>query len=275
MNRFTPLFSVLAAISLLAGCCNSRLPQRVEYPRYSFRSDTLLELVALERTDTAAVLSFKAFFNPRWYINFSPGAYLTDGNERYALTGAEGITPGEELYMDDSGSASFRLMFEPLPPEVTDISLIEQEDAAYAFNFYHIDLGGHSIAAPSAQQDSESLPSTDNLTPNEKATVEVRMPGSLTGLPAVRIAVSVKDPTGQRDYLSTLDENGTATVSVGPLSGPASALLEVGNGITSDWIPLKPGGTVRITVDGSARALTLKRFSLKDDGSAPPVFTYE
>lgn len=138
---FAPGFAAALALLLLAAGCGGESPRRIDFPTYSYRSDITQELVSVEVSDASTVLSFKSFFNPGWYINISPGAYLTtDGKDRYHLTGSSGITPGTELYMDENGNAEYKLIFEPLPTGTTDVSLIEQEDAAYAFNFYHICL---------------------------------------------------------------------------------------------------------------------------------------
>lgn len=189
--------AVAAGLLMLAGC-SGRLPQKVDFPRYAYRSDTILELVSVERTGSATVLVFEAFFNPQWYINISPDAYLTDGENHYALTGSEDITPGSDLYMDANGRARFKLLFEPLPSSVRDISLIEQENAAYSFNFYHIDLRSPKTIAKKGAADQEisrqitpgKLPAESHIiqeenpqigSESENTTVEVRLLHSPAG----------------------------------------------------------------------------------------------
>ena len=260
MRPLVKYAALAAGLMLLAGC--GRLPGKVDFPRYAYRSDAVLELVSVERTDTATVLSFKSFFIPRWYINISSGAYLTDGKNQYRLTGAEGITPDEELYMGEDGNATFKLFFEPLPRKVREVSLIEQEDAAYAFNFYRIDLSGKHLATP----EKTFVVQTGNEPTEGKTTVEVRMPCSLAGLPVVRVALVVNPsvPEGEHVYLSSFDDNGTAIFAF-EQDDAAEAFIEVGNGFTADRFRVEPGGHIIVTVDGSDRNLTVERFGLKED----------
>ena len=99
--------SIFVLTILLTAACSGPLPQKVDYPHYAFRNANSQELVSVERTDTATILSFKSFFRPNWWILVAPEAYLTDGTARYALKGTEGITPGEHLHMDDNGNAEY------------------------------------------------------------------------------------------------------------------------------------------------------------------------
>ena len=126
-------------IFVLLFSCTGKLPQKVDYPRYAFRNASSQELVSVERTDTATILSFHSFLDSflphqHQWVRVAKEAYLTDGEKRYALIGAEGITPDENLFMDDKGEAEYKLLFEPIPSRLRDISFIENEDAG-AFTF--------------------------------------------------------------------------------------------------------------------------------------------
>lgn len=197
---FAPGFAAALALLLLAAGCGGESPRRIDFPTYTYRSDITQELVSVEVSDASTVLSFKSFFNPGWYINISPGAYLTtDGKDRYHLTGSSGITPGTELYMDENGNAEYKLIFEPLPTGTTDVSLIEQEDAAYAFNFYHICLDPSQTVT---EIPALSVTSTDDL------------PHTDPFYTAVDVHISYPQP------LSRLAETNT------PVSHPLSGLPE-------------------------------------------------
>lgn len=189
---FAPGFAAALALLLLAAGCGGESPRRIDFPTYSYRSDITQELVSVEVSDASTVLSFKSFFNPGWYINISPGAYLTtDGKDRYHLTGSSGITPGTELYMDENGNAEYKLIFEPLPPGTTDVSLIEQEDAAYAFNFYHICLDPSQAFT---EIPALSVTSTDDLPHTDPfytvVDVKISCPQPLSGLPEANTPAS-------------------------------------------------------------------------------------
>lgn len=189
---FAPGFAAALALLLLAAGCGGESPRRIDFPTYSYRSDITQELVSVEVSDASTVLSFKSFFNPGWYINISPGAYLTtDGKDRYHLTGSSGITPGTELYMDENGNAEYKLIFEPLPPGTTDVSLIEQEDAAYAFNFYHICLDPSQAFT---EIPALSITSTDDLPHTDPfytvVDVKISCPQPLSSLPEANTPAS-------------------------------------------------------------------------------------
>ena len=68
MNRIT-----LALLGLLLVACTGELPRKVDYPHYAFRNVSTQELVCVERTDTATILSFKSFFQPHFWIRVAPG----------------------------------------------------------------------------------------------------------------------------------------------------------------------------------------------------------
>lgn len=300
---FAPGFAAALALLLLAAGCGGESPRRIDFPTYTYRSDITQELVSVEVSDASTVLSFKSFFNPGWYINISPGAYLTtDGKDRYHLTGSSGITPGMELYMDENGNAEYQLIFEPLPPGTTDVSLIEQEDAAYAFNFYHICLDPSQAFT---EIPALSVTSTDDLTHTDPfytvVDVKISCPQPLSGLPEAHTPAShplsglpeahtptthplsglpeVNTPTSQP--LAGLPEVKVALVvkildqdqlSVLDENGSASfelylsrrsqAFVELGNGNTSDPFVIEAGSHLTVTLDGSSRALTTSRFSL-------------
>ena len=198
--------AVAAGLLMLAGC-SGRLPQKVDFPRYAYRSDAILELVCVERTGSATILAFEAFFNPLWYINISPDAYLTDGENHYALTGSEDLTPGSDLYMDANGRARFKLLFEPLPSSVRDVSLIEQENAAYSFNFYHIDLRSPKAVVPKGASDQEtSRQITPGKLPAESHTIQGDnlQPGSESGNTTVEVRL-LHSPAGRQKGESASD----------------------------------------------------------------------
>ena len=222
---FAPGFAAALALLLLAAGCGGESPRRIDFPTYSYRSDITQELVSVEVSDASTVLSFKSFFNPGWYINISPGAYLTtDGKDRYHLTGSSGITPGTELYMDENGNAEYKLIFEPLPPGTTDVSLIEQEDAAYAFNFYHICLDPSQTVT---ETPALSVTSTDDLQHTDPfytvVDVHISYPQPLSSLPEANTPVShplsglPEANTPASHPLSGLPEANTPTTH--PLSG--------------------------------------------------------
>lgn len=258
---------------LLFFSCTGKMPWKVDYPRYDFRNTSSQELVCVERTDTATILSFHSFFIPRQWIRVAKEAYLTDGAKHYSLIGSEGITPGEDLFMDDKGEAEYKLLFEPIPSRVREISYIENEEAG-AFLFYHIDLTGTKrplLKTPSF--DSETLPEADLKT--GESSLEVHLPFSLKGLPQVSAKLYVDDffPPVQNEYSTVIGENGVASFTF-EQNGPARAILFIGQEIhTPGYIIINPGDKIEVTVDPSGRNMTVERFKLDEAPTQEAVFT--
>ena len=266
-------FYYLAILCPLLAACAGKMPQKVEYPHYAFRNTNTQELISVERTDTATILSFKSFYTPHWWIVVAPGAYLTDGTQRYALIGTEGITPGEHLFMDDNGNAEYKLFFEPIPSKLRDISYIEAEGVSGSFDFYHIDLTGENkplLKAPSNLPDA--LPQMD-LKIGE-STLKVKLPCSLKGLPVPTVSLFVNDffPPQQVEYSGVMDENGEASFTF-EQHGPAKAFLSIGNGVAIGYILINPGETVTATVDASGRYITVEQLKLDETPAPEGVYT--
>lgn len=81
-------------------------------------SNTSLLIKKVELTDTATILHAKIFYNHGQWVRISPATYLkTDGEKKYKLVSAKGITPGKEFFLPESGEAEFELTFAPLPKD--------------------------------------------------------------------------------------------------------------------------------------------------------------
>ena len=52
---------LLMTLAGLLGACRPQLPAAVDYPYYAYRNALSLELLRVERTDTAAVLSVRGY----------------------------------------------------------------------------------------------------------------------------------------------------------------------------------------------------------------------
>ena len=261
---------LLAMTLALLAACTGELPQKVMYPHYAFRNTNSQELLYVERTDTATVLAFKSFFRPHWWIRVASEAYLTDGKTRYALTGTEGITPDEEMYMDDTGMAEYKLFFEPIPAKAKEISYIETIEVARGFNFYHIDLTGK---APAGLKAPGKLPAAlpEVALKSGETTLEIQLPCSLAGLPKVEVTVYLNTfcPQEQKEYSGVMDEKGKASFSFN-LFGPAQAMVVVGSEMVVGSVMLDPGEKATMLVDASGRDQTIARLELAE--KAPQRF---
>ncbi len=261
---------LLAMTLAMLTACTGELPQKVMYPHYAFRNTNSQELLYVERTDTATVLAFKSFFQPHWWIRVASSAYLTDGKTRYALKGTEGITPDEELYMDDTGMAEYKLFFEPIPAKAKEISYIETVEVARGFNFYHIDLTGK---APAGLKAPGKLPAAlpEVALKSGETTLEIQLPCSLAGLPKVEVTVYLNTfcPQEQKEYSGVMDEKGKASFSFN-LFGPAQAMVVVGSEMVVGSVMLDPGEKATMLVDASGRDQAIARLELAE--KAPQRF---
>lgn len=133
-----------AAFGALLTSCTPR-ERVVEDPFIEAANTMTLDVVKVSLCDTATVLDVEAWYTPRYWIRIVHDTYLQAGGRKYALTAAEGITPDSLFWMPDSGRASFRLTFEPLPLRTQSFDFIES-DCDDCFKLYGIDLSGKKRA---------------------------------------------------------------------------------------------------------------------------------
>lgn len=114
----------------------------IEQPPFINWSSRSLEIDKVGLSDTATVLHIKAFYRPNNWIRIASGSFLkgNDG-ELYQLRYGIGITPDQEFWMPESGQAEFKLVFPPLPKNVTSIDFSEG-DIDGAFKIWGIQLDG-------------------------------------------------------------------------------------------------------------------------------------
>ena len=134
------LILAIAAIALLAGC-GTPSPRTVEYPLIGQVSTNTIDISRVELADSATILTVDARYQPHSWIRISPQTTLHSGGKSYALVSGEGIVPGEEFWMPDSGEASFRLIFEPLPLGAKSFDFVEGNSQG-DFRLLDVDLTG-------------------------------------------------------------------------------------------------------------------------------------
>ena len=130
----------VAAVVLLAGC-GTPAPRTVEYPLIGQVSTNTIDISRVELADSATILTVDARYQPHSWIRISPQTTLKSGGKSYALVSGEGIVPGEEFWMPDSGKASFRLVFEPLPLGAKSFDFVEGNSQG-DFRLLDVDLTG-------------------------------------------------------------------------------------------------------------------------------------
>ena len=247
MKRNQILFLAMAWTLLLASCGYRQ--RVVENPLIGNAATTAMDVVKVQLTDSVTMLDVNAYYYPNYWIKIASDSYLQAKGKHYALTGADGIEQDSLFWMPESGEASFRLMFEPLPDDTDEFDFIEP--AADGWKIYDIDLTGEKrYGAP------EGLPQEAM---QEDGLTSVPEPALKAGETTVRVHMLYfhKDiDTEVPLYLNTLcgmqeqltvpidPETGIATAKFMQY-GPAQAFMTIGGHI---W--LSPGETVDVYVDG-------------------------
>lgn len=126
-RTFLPVLALLAAF--VGGAFTAQAKDKViEHPAFTTGNTPAIEVSRVAMSDTATVLHVYARFTPKNWISIAKTAALTDNNGRkYACLGGDGITPGEKLWMPESGEAEFRLIFEPVDPKAATVTFTEDE----------------------------------------------------------------------------------------------------------------------------------------------------
>lgn len=106
----------------------------VTYPKYSANATSaILDIESVKLSDSGTTIRFSVTFTPGWWISISPEAFLTtDNGTQLHLIGSDGITPGDQFYTDEKGSASFSLTFESLPADSEHISFFEGPNSEWS-----------------------------------------------------------------------------------------------------------------------------------------------
>lgn len=137
----------------------------VSRPPFTARSSATLEIDKIVLSDTATVFFIDAFYMPRNWIRIDKDTYLKAGNTRIPIRSSDGIELSKEFWMPDSGEASFRLVFPPLPKGTKTIDFIES-DCEDCFKIWDIRLDGRpapvtidkSWTQPPVESEAERTP---------------------------------------------------------------------------------------------------------------------
>lgn len=98
----------------------------VKNPEYDYNETIgMLDVECVEISENGTKIDFLANNTPGAGITISPESYLlTDDGIKLKLTGSNGITPGEDFYVDENGTGHFSLIYEALPEEVLSFTYV-------------------------------------------------------------------------------------------------------------------------------------------------------
>ena len=229
---------------LWAACTSG--PRTVENPLIETANTMTLDISRVELTDTATILTVDAYFNPHMWIRIDSRTYLRADGRKYAMTRAEGITPDSLFWMPESGEATFRLTFQPLPLRTKSFDFIES-DCEDCFKLFGIDLTGKTeyeapqgIPAEALAMDADA-PLPAPIFQIGETTVDLHLLNYRKEL-GKEISLYVNTLLGGQDeYIASIDSvTGVATFRFMQY-GPAQAFAVIGHqlGVGSAW--LAPG----------------------------------
>lgn len=118
------LFLSAAALLLLMlapGC--SRPVKIVENPLIEASTNPSVDITRAELTDSSTVLTVTVSPLRRTVLELGPDISITCQGKKYPMTGTEGLDAGNVCRVPDSGTASFRLEFGPVPEDAESLDL--------------------------------------------------------------------------------------------------------------------------------------------------------
>ena len=269
MKKLLPYLLAVSIGVFLSSCGPTH--RVVENPLIETANTRTLDIVKVELSDTATVLHVEAYFRPRWWIRIVKETYLQANGKKYPMLSAEGFTPDSLFWMPDSGRASFRIKFGPLPRRTKSFDFIES-DCADCFKLYGVDLTGKT----KYDEFPEGLPKELRKAPKDgpvpdallgvgETTVNVHLLGFRQGLfQEVRMYVNTLF-NGQQEYVAEIDSlTGVATIRFEQY-GPANAYMGgVGPNVAFGWVWIAPGETTDMYVD--LRSLGKQLVERRDSG---------
>ena len=250
-NRMVLL--ALAATSWLVTTANTPVSKSIENPFIESANTMTLDIAKVELSDTATVLYTDAYFRPHYWIKISSESYLQADGKKYALKGTQGIEADSLFWMPETGEASFRLSFDPLPRDTRSFDFIES-DCDECFKLFGIDLTGKKALDRPADIPAEVIRTSETVPdvmpdPQFKVgetVVHMHLSGYRKELAKEADIYLNTLMNGQQPYKTTIDSMGMAEFKFWQY-GPAQALISVG--MINKQIWLAPGEEIDLYVD--------------------------
>lgn len=250
MKQLEVLFITL----LMAVACAPK-EKTVDFPVSEASNSTSLIIEKVEMTDSLTSLHIRTYNHPGWWIKIVSQTHLMADGKIYEMTGTEGITPDELLWMPEDGDSLFVLHFEPLPMKTDKFDFIEGYEER-AWRLIGVDLTG----TPADVYD-KGLPKNVKVTPQSATDIpgyvydmgETTINLHLLGYsPMLGDAVEMFIESifaSQDEYLVKIDpKTGTGSVTFQQY-GTATGFLRMGDAFLGDTFVIGPGETVDFYCD--------------------------
>ena len=158
----TTKFLIVAVLTLLGVAANAN-EKVIELPPSVFSNTRTVEISKVTLSDTATVLDIEAFYRPGWWIKIVSESYLLTDGKKYTIRSGQGINLDSLFWMPQSGEASFKLVFEPLPVNTSAFDFIES-DCDNCFKIYGVDLKNKRLKSPNIPEEySRDYPPENDL----------------------------------------------------------------------------------------------------------------
>lgn len=268
----------LFALSWATIACN-QMPSVVIKPTVGVATTTTIGIDTVELTPTATILSIKAEFRPKQWIQIASETHLRVGEEQFVVDSSKNIELSTKFFMPESGKHEFKLYFPALPKGTKSFDLIESETVEGAFNLYGVDLTGKK----SYGEPAKGIPSSvrratlsDEIPEPKfevgKTTLNLHVAGydKRAGINSAKLTLNTYFYSDNEDLELPIDDDGNASIEL-TLSGPTRFWLVFGNLRTAAAQgSLFAGETADIYVD--LRELSRRKSLLhKDEPSTTPA----
>lgn len=120
------LFLLILGAAILMASCSPKV-KVVKNPMIGMSNTETLDITRVEITDSATYVNVEAYFQPKYWIKFTSDTYLQVDGKKYVITNTEGCELDKQFWMPESGRASFRFTFPPIPKQAESMDFIEGE----------------------------------------------------------------------------------------------------------------------------------------------------
>ncbi len=234
---------------LLLGCTGLQAQERVvEQPAFDAWNSTTMEIDKIVLNDTATVFYIDAYYRPKYWIQVAKETTLRADGKTYPIKAGDGITLSEKFWMPESGEASFRLIFPPLPKGTKTVDFSEG-DVEGAYKIWNIRLDGSpAYSSLAGKKNPAEIPVLEKPEfKNGTAVLKGHIADYKTDMNLKGRAWNFNLLNGGTDeYNITVQPDGNFTLEV-PLYYPTS--LNIASSFINGLIYLKPGETTFVEIN--------------------------
>lgn len=240
---------ILSLLIVLLYCTTMQAKERVvELPAFDAWSSTSIEIQKIVLSDTATTVYIDAFYRPHNWIKIAKDSYLQADGKQYKLLSGIGMEPDKEIWMPESGTYSFQMIFPPLPENTTTVDFTEG-DFEGSFSIWGIHLDGKLAFSPLAgKKNPKESPVLE--TPELKSGVAT-LKGHIAGFrPEMKLQGSTwayNPVTGDVDENKiSVDNKGDFTLEL-PLNH--ISVVNISANFMQTPVYLKPGETTSVEIN--------------------------